>query len=367
MNKKDAYIWFSGATDVTGKVLMEKLGIDGGRKKPVKKELVIGWGTKTKEAVGLTATRVLNHPDKIRSNRNKLTTLKALKAAKIPVAEFVESGKVMSILNAANELQLPVVGRTKYHQGGKGFWTCLTKSHVKTAIDEGAQYFQGYIDIKDEYRVHVFNGEVIYAVKKVKRGNVEKAYVGQREEKIKAYATKQDVALDQKTLDFALGRIAKENSNVDMIIRSNRRGWKFSRVKTLNKDMEKAAIDSVKAAKLDFGAVDCCVDTDGKSWIIEINSGPSLAGTTLDTYLKVFESTIKNILEPKKTVVQKAVEKASAVKDAVAGKNKNGSRLNSGSAKTRLAGIAEMLDLAQDADEAEAAAVENLLKKRLGA
>lgn len=368
MNKKDAYIWFSGATDVTGKVLKEKLGIDGGTKSPPKgKKLVIGWGTKTKDVVRLDSPNILNHPDKIRSNRNKLTTLKVLKKAKIPVAEFVESDKIMAVLNTANHLVLPIVGRTKYHQGGKGFWTCLTKSHVKNAIGEGAQYFQEYIDIKDEYRIHVFGGKVIYAVKKVKRTNIEKAYVDQREEKIRHYAGKKDLALDKKTLDFALERIAKENNNVDMVIRSNKRGWKFSRVTTLDKAMEKAAIDSVKSAGLDFGAVDCCLDINGKPWIIEINSGPSLAGTTLDTYSKVFESTIKDILTPKKTVMKKVAEKVTAVKNAAVGSSRKGSKLDSNSAKDRLAGIAEMLDIVQAADEEEAAVIERLLKRKLGA
>jgi len=367
MTKKDAYIWYSGATDVTGKKLAKELKIDGGRNKPSGKSVVICWGAKTKESTAFPGgTVVLNHPDKIRANRNKYTTLLTLAKKKDMVAPAVTANEVGAELDKKkSSIALPLVGRTNYHQGGKGFWLCLTKSQVANAISEGAQYFQNYIDIQDEYRIHVANGKVIYAQKKVKRSNVEEAYREQHAEKIANIAVKNDRKLDKDTLDYVLGRLAKENSDVDMIVRSNRRGWKFSHVKSPGSALEKLAIDALEAVGLDFGAVDCCTTEDGKLMIIEINSGPGLDGTTFKTYAEMFEKRLDAILNPPKPV-QKVVKAEPAFKP-VENTEKPKSKLQSKSAKERLSGVRELLDLISEADEGEAQAVENLLKKRLGA
>lgn len=365
MTKKDAYIWFSGATDVTGKTLADKLGIDGGKTKPKGKKLVIGWGTKTKDdTVFPVGTVVLNHPNKVRSNRNKLTTLRTLEPKM--TAAFMDANSILTALaDAKSVIKFPLVGRTNYHQGGKGFWICLTLSHVRNAIDEGAQYFQNYIDIRDEFRLHVFGDKIIYAQKKVKRTNLEEAYIAQRAEKITNIAGKNDRKLDKSTLDYALGRLAKEHSAVDMIVRSNRKGWKFSHVKTVDKAMEKQAIAALKAVSLDFGAVDCCLDMDGKPWVIEINSGPGLDGSTLNTYVDTFKAKLKEIMTPPKPAEYRPVtreERAPAKKIT-----EQESKLQSGSAKTRLAGMRELLAIVEDADEAEARVVEGLMRRKLGA
>lgn len=367
MDKKNAYIWYSGATDVTGKALETKLGITGGREKPKGKELVIGWGAKTKEDVDLGKTAVLNHPNNIRRNRNKFKTLGLLKDANVAVADFVSAEKVKAEIG--KKVSLPLVGRTNYHQGGKGFWLCLTKSHVENAIREGAQYFQNYIDIVDEYRVHVFRGKVIHAQKKVRRNNMEEAYVKQHADKIKDYAQKGDVKIDENTLKYALQRVAKEHQNADMIVRSNRRGWKFSNIKlSPNKAKEKALIDvSISALGpigMDFGAVDCCLDSDGKAWIIEINSGPGLEGKTFEAYLARFEEELNNA--GKKEEKKPAKAKAKAPKAKAVGADAE-SGLAAGNAKSRLKGMRELLDLVEDADDTEAAAIEKLIRRKLGA
>lgn len=362
MNKKDAYIWYSGATDVTGKKLEKALGVEGGREKPKGKKVVIGWGAKTKKDVDFPAgTAVINHANNIRRNRNKLTTLDVLKKAKVAVANFVPAENIMKALDTAKGIKLPVVGRTKYHQGGKGFWTCLTKTHVKDAMNEGAQYFQNYIDIIDEYRLHVFKGEVLHAQKKVKRNNMEQAYVDQHAAKIKDYAEKGKVKLDETTLAYALGRVAKENKNADMIVRSNKRGWKFSNVKAPKKALVDVSVAALAAIGLEFGAVDCCMDSDGKAWIIEINSGPGLEGTTFNAYVEAFENSLKELMAPAKKEAKKVVAKpAEAKAKAAVMKTKPAGA----TAKERLTKLKEMLDFVEAADEAEAALIEKMVQRK---
>lgn len=362
MSKKDAYIWFSGATDVTGKKLAKELKIDGGRDKPKGKKIVIGWGAKTNDDVNFTVgVETLNHPNNIRSNRNKLATLEALKNSNVAVALFVQANKVMNSLDTKGSgIELPLIGRTKYHQGGKGFWTCLTKTHVRDAIDGGVGYFQNYIDIVDEYRLHIFNGKLLFAQKKVKRNNMEEAFVEQQGQKINDYADKAKTKLDKKTLDYALKKIAKDHQKADMIVRSNKRGWKFSHIKQVNPALLNTATASLTAVGMDFGAVDCCIDSNGNPWIIEINSGPGLDGSSLKAYVGAFENTLKSIMSPpkkKEIVVKAAVGK-------VTGKVGSKSKLGSNSAKERLTGLKELLDLVEDADETECAVIEGLVKKR---
>ncbi|KKN37785.1 hypothetical protein LCGC14_0759860, partial [marine sediment metagenome] len=204
------YIWFSGATDVTGQALADALGLTGTKSKPrsiQNGDIIIGWGAKTDAAVRLDNATILNHPDKIRNNRNKMSTLTSLygnRATKPAISAFCGADEVIAAMDRRrSDIKLPLVGRTNFHQGGKGFWTCLNKQHVERAIHDGAQYFQNYIDIKDEYRLHVAFGQVIYAVKKVENPT-DAGWIAQRKEKVLDYAQKNNQNLDESTLNYVL-------------------------------------------------------------------------------------------------------------------------------------------------------------------
>ena len=363
----NAYIWYSGATNVTGEKLAEALGMKHGRKKPVlsRTSLVLGWGAKTKESVSLTNTPVLNHPNKIRINRNKLGSLELMRKAKVNVAPFCTdmSPAVMKKAGVA----LPVIGRTKYHQGGKGFWNCPTMSHVTAAGQEGAAYFQNLIEIKDEYRLHIVGDACIYAVKKAKRTveEMEAAYIKHEMERQTALSEKNGDNLDKKTMEVFLKRQAKKfaQDGANMLIRSNRMGWKFVRVKTPDKKMVAEAIKSCKAIGLDFGAVDCCIDVSGKPWIIEVNTGPGLEETPFAAWVEALREMITGILQPK-SVGRKIAEK-------LTGKKATGAapavKAAAGGTKSKLA---DKLALAQDmvaaADEEEAAVLDKVFGKMFG-
>jgi glutathione synthase/RimK-type ligase-like ATP-grasp enzyme len=361
MAKNDVYIYYSGATDVTGKKLQDSLDISGGAVTPKgAKKIVIGWGAKTKEAVKLGKATVLNHPDKIRDNRNKFKTLQALQNAKVNVAKFASADEIMNLLKNG-KIKLPLVGRKNYHQGGKGFWTCLTKGHVTDAIEKGAQYFQEYIPIKDEFRLHIFGDKLVWGVKKVQRNNMAEAFKEQHAEKIKNSAVKGNKELDQDTLNYTLEKLAgRVQPDADMIVRSNMRGWKFSHITKIDKTLIEEAVKAVKAAGLDFGAVDCCIDEDGKPWVIEINTGPGLDGKPFDEYVKAFKERIDDILKPAKKS-NKSKPKAET-KDAVVDE-----MVVAGGAKGRLKAKADLLnEMITKADDKEAEILEGLFTKIMG-
>lgn len=293
MNKDNVYIWYSSATDITGKKLQEVLKINGGNKAPTTiPEVLIGWGTKHDTLINFSeATKILNHPNAIKINRNKLEALTSMRNKEVSIADFTSSEDVLTQLEN-NTIQLPLIGRTKYHQGGKGFWMCPTNTHVRTAIEDGAQYFQKMIEIKNEYRIHIFNDDVIYAVKKIKRTpeEFEEAFIEDEMARQKKLAEKNNNQFDETTALLMLRRQAKNATagGANMMIRSNKLGWKFSKINTVPTEICTEAIKAVKALKLNFGAVDCCTDDTGKVFIIEVNTGPGLEGTTFDNYVEAF-------------------------------------------------------------------------------
>jgi glutathione synthase/RimK-type ligase-like ATP-grasp enzyme len=369
---KNAFLFHSPATNVTGDKLAAALDITAGSKLPnVGKKVVIGWGCKTKDDVTFPAgTVILNHPNHVRDNRNKFSSLEKMRQGGVNVANFIKADKVVAAIDAAaGNVKLPLVGRTSFHQAGKGFWLCLTKAHVVNAIKEGAQYFQDYLDIKDEYRLHCFQGKLICAQKKVQRDDVPAAFAELHEEKVKEAAVKGNVALDDATLKYVLERMAKNNAFADMIIRSNMRGWKFSQLNlaNVNQDLKTIAVAALAATHLDFGAVDCCVLNDGTVAVIEINSGPGLKETSFDAYVVALTEAIDVALTPPKPAAA-----AAPLKKAVAGKagvvaadnKKPLADVPAGGAKAALkakvAMISQMLEVASDD---EAAVLTGLLAK----
>lgn len=334
----NVYIWWSGATDITGKVLKEKLRINGGKTKPTVAKVVIGWGTKINENTTFNDdVKVINHPNNILLNRNKLKALHALKDNDVPIAKLVD-------INNMTEEDLPMIGRTSWHQGGKGFWMCPTFTHVANAAAEGAKYFQKFIEIKDEYRLHVFKDSLLYNVKKVKRDNMTEAFITQNKEKIESLAIKNNKELETETVEYVLKQMAKQHDTADMFIRSNTRGWKFSRVETVPENIKDAAIKAVKVLGLDFAAVDCCIDINNDPYIIELNSGPGLKGTPLELYITAFKSAITNKKETTKIELTTETKKSTSK-----------STLKT---KTNL-----MMDMINNADETEAKALENIFAK----
>lgn len=295
------YLWYSGATDTTGMALAEALEIESGKDRPRNKDIIIGWGTKTNEDVNLGNTKVLNHPNAVRKNRNKLKVLEMLKADRglsSNIAKFYNSTNILRMVDRG-EIALPLIGRKKHHQGGKGLWICLVKNHIEKAISDGAEYFQSYIDIKAEYRLHVFAGSIIYAVKKIENPT-ETGWINQRREKIQEHAGKHDLSLDNTTVDYVLGRLVKEAVLPDQIVRSNTRGWKFSGValNTMPVLLRNAAIKAVEVIGLDFGAVDCATDMSDHPFIIEVNTGPGLQGTSFNKYKEAFQSKLAEMERP---------------------------------------------------------------------
>lgn len=295
-------LFYSGATDVTGALLAEKLKAKGGTTFPKEEvDILISWGAKTDKDIATKIKHVLNHPNNIRKNRNKLEALKLMQNAKVSVGKFVSAQDTITHIKNGT-LKLPVIGRTTHHQGGNNFWTCLSNHHVETAINQGADYFQEYLPIVKEYRLHVFKEEVLHAVVKTQSDNPQKAFVDDHAEKIMNNAKNKGEKIDEVSVRYALGNIAKKNQHANQIVKSHAEGWKFKTIDntatTVLKKLSDMSIAAVKAVGLDFGAVDCGVAENGDVFVLEVNSGPSLEGVSLDKWVAKFENYIKTIEKP---------------------------------------------------------------------
>jgi glutathione synthase/RimK-type ligase-like ATP-grasp enzyme len=334
---KKTYVLYSAATDVTGKTLVERLKATGGTELPKEKvDVLLSWGAKTSKDITLDKNIVvLNHPNAIRKNRNKLEALTLMSKAKVPVGKFITAEE----LGGAKTISFPMIGRTKFHQGGKNFWLCLTKSHAVAAVKEGAQYFQEYMPIEKEYRMHVFGENVFYAAVKTQSGDAQKSFVESHAEKIKNNAEKAGTAIDAKTVEYTLEKIANRNQHSNPLLKSHAEGWVFKAVAVKDMttavvlDLKKIAVAAVKAVGLNFGAVDCGVTEDGKVVVLEVNSGPSLEGTSLDQWLTQITQFIASL---EKTTTVKKVEAAAPASPEAQKVIKGAGRKESAIAKAEL-------------------------------
>lgn len=98
-----------------------------------------------------------------------------------------------------------------------------------------------------EYRVHVVDGQVIDYVQKKRRSNYEQG--------------------------------------INPYIRSWSNGWVFARTAVvLPAAVNEAAVASVEALGLDFGAVDVAANRDGGACVYEVNTAPGIEGSTVGAY-----------------------------------------------------------------------------------
>lgn len=203
-------------------------------------DLIINWGRSERRFNG----EYLNAPERVQKASGKLDACSIFGKAGVPQAEFTtEAGTANEWVKSGTTVLARTLTRAS---GGRGIVIINGGSDEK--VPKAPLYVQ-YMPKKDEYRVHVWKGEVIY--------------VQQKKRKL-------DVPDDE----------------VNWQIRNHDNGFIFANG-SVNppKRVLTAAIAAVEALELDFGAVDvgwnnkkqaCCV--------YEVNTAPGLEGSTLKAY-----------------------------------------------------------------------------------
>jgi len=195
-------------------------------------------------------TRMINQPAAVNVAGNKLLSFQALRDANIPIPEFTTD-----IAQASNWLQegISVLSREAL-RGHSGEGIVINNPNPTNAVALAPLYVK-YKKKKHEFRVHVFNGQVI------------------------------DLQQKKKIRDF-------EHTDEQKKVRSHHNGWVFCREDlNLNEEnlvrIKAIAVSAVNVLGLDFGAVDIIFnERENAFYVLEVNTAPGLEGQTLESYVE---------------------------------------------------------------------------------
>lgn len=339
----NGHVWYSFNSDVTGQALAEALGFPHSKRKPEFDgiDVLVCWGTKPGEKYkpGPLATRiakgdirVVNHPDAIANNRNKLQTLETLRAGGVPTGQVVSikgltpSNALQRVTEAIQngELIFPIIGLNEYGKGKPAF--CQTAEDLRqiTAINSSRKkdavklhYFRSFFP-GTEYRVHVFRDEALCAEQKQLSKDPVKATSAalfkrtQRRAQKEGWnftATEGDV--EQLTRELAVDLLGGPSH----LQRSTAHGWELTSVdlKTVPKEVVAAAITAVEVAGLDMGAVNVIFYED-QPLVTSITTAPGLSEEQTKSYVAALKDFSKASNSSKKKE-EKPAAAAAAVAD----------------------------------------------------
>jgi predicted ATP-grasp superfamily ATP-dependent carboligase len=223
--------------------------------RPKENHIIINWGNGSYPGwrTPWAESQMLNRPEAIAKASDKLETFRALEG-EVNVPQFTTEQDLASDWLWGNTDK---VYCRQLLQGHSGRGIVVARS-----VDElvPAPLYTVGISVMGEFRVHVFKGEVFdYAQKKKMRHEV----------------------LEERGLTY--------NSDV----RSHLNGWVFARTDIeLPGVLREVAIEAVEVLWLDFAAVDCVIDGEGKGYVLEVNTAPGLEGQTLERYTNKFRDYI---------------------------------------------------------------------------
>jgi glutathione synthase/RimK-type ligase-like ATP-grasp enzyme len=213
----------------------KSIKIEGSRFRPTPNKVVINWGSSS------CPVGCINPAKAVADASNKLTAFNILKEAGVSIPlhtackqdaqAWVDEGKTVVVRHLL--------------QGSCGDGIEILKG---AALPVAPLYVQ-YIPKKEEYRVHVMNGEVIDVQRKMRNRSVA-------------------------------------DDAVNWQVRNHDNGFVFGREGVILSDQAaREAIGAVAALGLDFGAVDIIYNEHiNKMYVLEVNTAPGLEGTTLETY-----------------------------------------------------------------------------------
>lgn len=254
--------------------------------------IVINWGN-SERPTHLVGVPIFNPPEAVAVTVNKLKTFEQLQDEEIPVVPFTSSKETAEDWLLSGE-KVFVRHKLTGHSG-EGIEVIKSEEHLDTnqlqrisselsaiGYDSLSQVVNGEIESLDnesielpdaplytigisnagEYRVHVFDGDVILYQKKSRRvdddGNV----------------------------------VTAEGAEADVRNLASNWIYRTGNLKPLER-VENLAIDAIRALNLDFGAVDIIMDNDGEVYVLEVNSAPGLGNTdTKQAYVDAINSLV---------------------------------------------------------------------------
>ncbi len=248
---KNFRIFSWNANSEGAKALAEALGVkrikhEKSKFKGGAKYTVINWGS-TNPPDSVMASNILNHPDAVKKCSDKRVFFNTVKDH-IQIPEFTTDSAVAQ--KWLLEDKVFVMARTVLNGHGAVGLHVLDPANPQEFVK--APLYTKYVPKKDEYRVHVFRGEVIDSQRK---------------------------ALKEEFIEQNQGKINHKVRNLD-------NGYVYVRQNVvLPDDVITQSLKTIDILKLDFGAVDVIFNhKQQKAYVLEVNSAPGLQGTTIENY-----------------------------------------------------------------------------------
>ena len=215
--------------------------------RPRTSHIVLNWGSSKLPAWYARALNWINHPYGVEAAVNKDKCLDLLQEAGVAVVPFTRDIEVAKQWQA--EGYTIVERKLLQSHSGKGIRLVPPSGE----LGEAKMYTQ-YVGQRREYRVHVFNGEVIYLQQKKRRNG------------------------------------AAQNDEV----RNHSGGWVYAAegITPLSEEAIADAVKSVEALGLTFGGVDV-ITRRGKHYILEVNTAPGLGGPRS---VEIYKNAISNYI-----------------------------------------------------------------------
>jgi glutathione synthase/RimK-type ligase-like ATP-grasp enzyme len=238
-------------------LLSEELGakvirLENSKFKGSENKVVINWGNSMNNEE-LDKAMVLNKPANVAIASNKLSFFEAVKE-NVSIPPFTTDKSIADVWIAEGK---KVVVREKLNgHSGEGIILIENTDSWEQYNHDRSKLYVMYIPKKDEYRVHVVNGEI--------------------------------VDLQRKAIHPDMNR-----ERVNYSIRNRGNGFIFVREgvkESCPEDVVNQAVLAVKEIGLHFGAVDVIWNEyRKKAYVLEINTAPGLEGSTVKNYSKALE------------------------------------------------------------------------------
>jgi len=232
----------------SARALADGLGIKILKREGVRRkvDVLINWGSSNPDRE-LEFKQVLNKWMSVYYASNKLRTFEAFKEQNVPTVEWTTDRH--EAIEWVKQGHSVVIRNKLIGHSGEGI-DIVEPADGENAITVAPLYTK-YTKKKDEYRIHVFQGEVIFQQRK---------------------ARKKDVP----------------DEEVNWQVRNLAGGFIFANDGVAAPDsVQQAAIAAVKALGLDFGAADVGFK-DGDAVVYEVNCAPGLVNSSLKAYIDKF-------------------------------------------------------------------------------
>ena len=330
------YIWYSFGSDTTGPKLAEALGFQSGKKRPEfgNYDVVVGFGCKPKDFVGPIAgvaegnLRIINHPDEVDLNRNKVSALLRLHTAKVATPGMIVRNDAgpkdfFEMVKAGLDsgmLCFPIVGAHSHHRGQAYF--CYTLEEVQAACATNSSRKKNAIKIDyfrsfcpgTEFRVHVLRDMAICAQMKTIASDPNKQTFESLKASLERKAKKEENGFDITGSGWWVLQemVAELLRGPSQLLRSIGRGWTLEDV-NLNEvpaPVVELAIEAIEAAGLDMGAVSVTFDED-VARATNVTTAPAISGDSLNAYVGAIQEFMKDGAKTKKKTAAKKKEGAS--------------------------------------------------------